>query len=132
MRLAAITSLVNLMIRWIAWAVFAVIWTTLLVLPGSNFRPLGLDNTPLLRFILAKSLHMLAYTLFTFLSGLLPVPARYRCVVLFFVVVHGTATELIQLHFVENRSGTLDDVGIDNLGVLLGLLAGWKWWTDPK
>jgi VanZ family protein len=77
-----------------------------------------------------KSAHLLAYSLFALLSGWLRVPARYRWMLLFFMMTHGTLTEIIQQHI--GRTGCLEDVGLNNAGVLLGVLIGWKWWTDPK
>jgi hypothetical protein len=48
-----------------------------------------------------------------------------------FLMAHGTITELIQLH-VPGRSGSLHDVALDQLGITLGMLASWKWWTAPS
>ena len=117
--------------RWLIWLAYNALWTTLLVLPGSTFTPVGPDDLPELRRFIFKTGHVLAYAVFAWLSGWVRAPARYRWLLLFFVMAHGTATELIQLK-VSNRSGTLEDVGLDNLGVLLGLAVGWKWWSDPK
>ncbi len=116
--------------RWLVWTCFLLLWTILLLLPGKSFdaigpQPLGID-----RHLLQKSLHVVAYALFAVLSGWLLVPARSRWLLLFFVVTHGTMTELLQ-GFVPGRSSSLTDVGLDNLGVLLGLLLSWKWWARP-
>lgn len=117
--------------RWLVWICFLVLWTTLLLLPGRIFDRIGLNQTQvfgLSRPMLAKLLHVSAYALFAVLSGWLLVPARYRWLLLFFIVTHGTATELIQ-KFIPGRDGRLIDVGWNNLGVFLGLLIGWKWWS---
>ena len=122
--------------RWLIWTCFLVIWTTLLLLPRSSFDAVGLNQSHLFGFdrhMLAKLLHVSAYALFAVLSGWLFVPARFRWFLLFFVVTHGTATELIQeSQLFPGRDGELKDVGWDNLGVLLGLLISWKWWSHPK
>jgi VanZ family protein len=47
---------------------------------------------------------------------------------MFGVMAHAAATELIQLK-IAGRSGQLTDVGIDHVGVLLGLMLTWKWWS---
>jgi VanZ family protein len=120
-------------IRWLIWSTFAVLWTVVLLLPGKEFVKTGVpDWAPSLWFFVTKGGHILAYTLFTFLSGWVLVPARYRWIMLFIVLAHGSITELLQLHFVEGRLGCLEDVGLNHAGVLLGVMVGWKWWTDPK
>jgi len=82
------------------------------------------------RFLLAKALHITAYAVLAGLSGWLRVPCRFRWILLFVLMAHATATELLQLH-VEGRTGDLRDVGLDHLGIGLGLLLTWKWWSDP-
>jgi hypothetical protein len=119
--------------RWLIWAVYVTLWTTALVIP---VPPTGLpvdDFIELHRFLIAKTVHVSAYVVLTVLTGLLTVPARYRLLLLFFVMAHGTATELTQWGLttlgVSERTGMLYDVGFDNVGVLIGLLLSWKWWT---
>jgi VanZ family protein len=114
--------------RWLIWGLFCVVWTLALVMPIPSGAPGPTD--PAERKLLAKSLHVLAYLLFTVLTGWLQAPARYRVLLLFALMAHGTVTELIQLA-VPSRTGSLIDVGIDHLGVLLGVLIGWKWWCKP-
>ena len=118
--------------RWLIWGIFAAIWTTLLLLPGKEFNRAGIEEWPAnLKTLVAKGTHLMAYALFAFLSGRLQVPARIRWMPLFFIMSHATITELLQLR-IEGRTGSLEDVGINQAGILLGVLAGWKWWTDPK
>jgi hypothetical protein len=33
---------------------------------------------------------------------------------------------------VSERHGDLPDVGYDHVGILLGVLASWKWWVREK
>jgi hypothetical protein len=119
--------------RWLIWAVYVTLWTTALVIP---VPPTGLpvdDFIELHRFLIDKTVHVSAYVVLTALTGWLTVPARYRLLLLFFVMAHGTATELTQWGLttlgISERTGMLYDVGFDNVGVLIGLLLSWKWWT---
>jgi len=52
---------------------------------------------------------------------------------MFFLMAHATATEVLQvaLHEWCGRGGSLWDVALDQLGVLVGFLIGWKWWMRP-
>jgi VanZ family protein len=119
-------------VRWLIWGGFVVVWTTLLLLPGSDFAKMGFDlGLNDWKIFAAKVAHLLAYALFAFLSGVLRVPARFRWMPLYFAMAHGALTELLQQH-VEGRHGCLEDVALNYAGILLGLVVGWKWWCDPK
>jgi len=43
-------------------------------------------------------------------------------------MAHAAATEWVQLH-VSNRTGTIQDVILDHIGIALGLAFSWKWWS---
>ena len=119
--------------RWLIWLAYVSVWTGSLLAPvpegdwtvGSGEQRLDL------KYLLGKALHVSAYAVLAGLSGWLRVPYRRRWLLVFFVTAHGTATELLQLHTPLHRTGCLEDVGLDNLGVGLGLLLTWKWWSDP-
>ena len=118
--------------RWIVWICYAAFWTTLLLLPGDSFEPLGWNEPSTQKMLISKTGHVGAYAVFAWITGWLRVPARYRWMLVFLLMVHGTVTELLQLYVIENRHGQLEDVGLNNFGVLLGMIASWKWWTDPN
>lgn len=114
---------------WLIWALYTLLWTTALVLPKSAMEVEGLDELISgYRLYIAKTVHVGAYAVWAVLTALLPVSVRYRWLLVFFLMGHATATELIQEH-VPGRSGHLHDVALDQLGITLGLLAGWRWWT---
>jgi len=116
--------------RWLIWLAYAALWTTALLVPVPS-EPWTLGDLRInLKLVLAKTLHVLAYAVFTVLAGWLRVPGRLRWLPLFVVMAHGTITELLQ-RLTVTRTGLLTDVGFDNLGVALGLLVSWKWWTAP-
>jgi VanZ family protein len=117
---------------WIVWLSFVVIWTALLCspIPRSAERVVG-DLDISRREVAAKVVHVCGYALLALLTGWLRVPWRFRVPLMFLVMAHAAATELIQRQ-VAGRSGQLTDVGLDHVGVLFGLLLSWKWWSaDP-
>ena len=79
-----------------------------------------------LKFVAAKSLHLVLYAVLTILAITLPVPRRWRYFLVGLLVWHGVATEIGQ-RFVPNRTGSLRDVLIDWCGIALGLLVA-MWW----
>jgi hypothetical protein len=118
--------------RFLVWIFYLAAWTTALVMPmgksdGWHFEGIEID----FKFVVAKTLHVGGYVLLAGLSGWLRVPLRYRWLLMFLVMGHATLTEMIQLK-VESwgRTGLLEDVAIDNLGVALGTLLTWKWWQS--
>ncbi len=116
--------------RWLIWIVYVAAWTTALLMPvpETNWAIQGVEID--LRYLFAKFVHISAYAVLAALSGWLRLPYRYRWLLVFFVMAHGTVTELIQ-DYTPHRTGALGDVGFDNLGVAIGLLLTWKWWADP-
>ena len=115
--------------RWLAWSVFFLLLTTLLVLPGNVHEQLPLGEFILSRKVLfAKIVHLAFYAVFAILSGWLRVPLRWRPALMFLLMLHGAATEFIQL-YVPYRNGSLSDVLFDHLGIAIGFLISWKWWT---
>lgn len=112
--------------RGIIWTVYFVLWTIGLLMP---MEPVT-GETLTLRFIFAKILHVVAYAGLAALSGWLRLPCRWRWLILFVIMAHAPATELLQLN-IQGRTGALRDVGLDHLGIGLGLLFTWKWWSAP-
>ena len=123
--------------RWWVWGGCLVAWTAALLYPV--VPAIGLERTEELltiRAIIAKTVHISAYAFLAGLSGWLRARARYRWLLVFVLMAHATVTELIQWWMEQmswsSRHGQLTDVGFDNLGILIGLLATWKWWTQES
>jgi VanZ family protein len=114
-------------LRWLLWLTFIAAWTTALLLPNPT-STLTLGSVQTAPRGVGKVIHVLAYAILTILAGWLHVPARFRWLGLFFIMAHAPATELLQ-DFVPPRTGRLGDVGLDHLGVAIGLVLSWKWWT---
>ncbi len=115
-------------VRWGVWTGFAAVWTILLLMPISESGENTLDKVTLGRkFLAAKIGHVVGYALLTGLCGWLRPPARIRWMLLVLVIVHAPVTEFLQTYV--GRGGSLADVGLDFVGILLGLVLTWKWWT---
>jgi VanZ family protein len=116
-------------LRWLIWGGFIVAWTAALLTP----HPAELADAVLpapTRFPAAKSLHVAAYTVLTLLTSCLCVRRGWRWALLAFVSLHAMGTEFFQ-QFVPLRHGSLQDVGIDHVGILIGVALSWRAWWSP-
>jgi VanZ family protein len=101
------------------------IWTFALVTP----YPVEVEHAALpaeAGYPTAKLLHITAYALLTILTVFLPLRGGYRWLPVLVLSLHGFGTEYWQT-FVPLRTGCWADVGIDHVGILLGLLFTLKW-----
>jgi VanZ family protein len=114
-------------LRWLVWVVYLAAWTQALL------TPIPLDQVPAspdLLFVMAKCLHVTAYAVLAILSGWLRVPWPWRWLLLAALAAHGMATEFGQ-QFVRTRHPSVRDVGLDWLGLAIGIAVSWKWWRAP-
>jgi hypothetical protein len=118
--------------RWLIWTSLVIAWTLALEFPvpdpGEN--PAGefiLTN----KLIIGKSAHVGVYAVLAALSGWVPLPGRYRWIMMFFLMTHAWGSEMLQelLHEWCHRGGSLTDIGFDTVGIMLGVAASWKWWV---
>ena len=122
------------MYRWLIWILFLVAWTVALQVPVPT--PGVLPGGELIKehpTLFSKSVHVAAYAFLTVLAAWTPAPSRYRWLLMFLLMGHASATELLQAELKDycHRNGTLEDVGLDHLAILLGAIVSWKWWTRP-
>jgi hypothetical protein len=119
-------------IRWLIWSGFVIAWTVGLEMPvpPPEQMPAG-EFIVTNRFLFGKSLHAVAYALMTVLSVWVPMPVRYRWLMMFFLMGHAWGSEMLQeaLEPWCHRGGSLGDVGFDVIGIVLGVAVSWKWWT---
>jgi len=115
-------------VRWFVWLAYAAAWTQALLMRNPIPSDI-LQQHPLPFFLFAKSVHVCAYALFAVLTGWLLLPLRWRCLLLAALGLHGAATEYLQ-HFVAGRNPSLRDVGLDLLGLVLGVALTWRLWRD--
>jgi VanZ family protein len=114
--------------RWLIWGGCVSAWTLALLTP----QPVQVAQEvlpPPSEFPTAKILHVCMYAFLTILSAWLGVRGPRRWLLVVFLSLHGCLTEYFQT-FVPLRTGSWIDVGIDHLGILLGLLLSWKWWRN--
>jgi VanZ family protein len=108
---------------WAVWALYLAVWTAALLRP----EPARV-NTEVLperaQFPAAKALHVGSYALLAALACWLPVRPGRRWLLFAALSLHAFGTEYLQ-RFVELRTGSLTDVGIDHVGIAIGLLAAW-------
>jgi VanZ family protein len=125
--------------RWTVWCVFCVLWTTALLVPDPDALVRAIlfghaDGEAVLRAFdqhvtaFSKALHVGAYAVFVILSGWVRAPFRTRVILVLFISAHAMATEALQ-QFVPGRHPSLRDVGLDHLGMLIGLFLSWKRWV---
>jgi VanZ family protein len=115
--------------RWLTWSLFLAAWTTALL---TTF-PVRVQESlipPEGHFVSAKALHVGAYAFLAGFIAWLPIRGRWRWLLVAVLSLHAFATEFFQ-QFVEERTASLRDVGIDHVGILLGLLLTWRW-LSPK
>jgi hypothetical protein len=112
----------------VVFFVSLALWTVALLIPlphESARRVLGSAERV---FAVHKLVHVFAYAFLTILGGLMTRPTWQRWALLGLLSFHGFATEFLQL-FVE-RGASWIDVGIDHVGILLGLAVSWpRWWA---
>ncbi len=116
-------------IRWAVWSLYLLAWSAALLTP----HPMGAARALLpsdLRFLAAKALHVSAYALLAILTGWLRAGPRSRWLLLALLSGHAFATEFGQ-RFVALRTGSWRDVGLNHLGLLLGVALTWYWWRSP-
>jgi hypothetical protein len=113
---------------WGFWLAAAVLWTAGLVMPDPH-QITGEALSPEAFFTIGKSLHVLAYAFLTFLGLQLGLRGRLRWLPVIFMSLHAFGTEAVQYAFPElHRTGSLRDVAIDHVGILLGLAAAGLVW----
>jgi VanZ family protein len=110
--------------------VVVVAWTIALLTTEPVHVAEAVLAKPML-FPASKFLHVSAYALLAVLSGWLQVSFRFRWLLLVFLSLHAVGTEYFQ-QFVPERFPSLRDVGIDHIGIVLGLAVSWKWWWNTK
>jgi VanZ family protein len=120
-------------LRWLIWLAYVIVWTAGLLAPLPDTGSWEVEELQLdLKYLFGKSLHVAAYAVMTVLSAWLHVAPHRRWLLIFFLMAHASLTEVLQL-YVANRSGQLTDVAFDHLGVAVGVVCTWKWWTyEPE
>lgn len=121
--------------RWAVWFGYVLISTVMLIGPSLALMlrqqiDTG-DNGDLdyQLFLASKVFHVVDYLGMALLTAWLPAPRRLRIFLLGFVAMHALGTEFLQ-QYVESRTPSWRDVGLDYLGILIGVGLTWKWWRS--
>jgi VanZ family protein len=114
--------------RMVGWLLGLAVWTAALLTtyPAKVHEEIMPRD---LQFPTAKFLHVSAYAFLTAFVSCLPLRTGWRWALVAVLSLHAFSTEFLQ-QFVELRHGSLRDVGIDHLGIALGLVLAWKWWRS--
>jgi hypothetical protein len=78
-------------------------------------------------YLFSKALHISAYAVLAVLSGWVGC-GRIRWALLAFMSLHALGSEFLQ-SFEPSRHPSWDDVGFDHIGIGMGMVLSWKWWT---
>lgn len=108
---------------WASWWLLLILWTIGLLRP----EPIQMQHqliSPSLGWITAKGLHLGVYALLALSASILPGSSSFKLACFIILMVHAFATEFLQ-QWVKERTGSLSDVAIDLLGVVLGF-GMWK------
>jgi VanZ family protein len=113
-------------LRWLVWGLAnAALYLALVTPQPAQFANRVLPEETV--FSASKLVHVMAYAILAGLSGWLRPSRRGRWLLLGWLSLHAISTEFLQ-QFVPSRGSSLRDVGLDHLGILLGVLATWRWW----
>jgi hypothetical protein len=119
-------------VRWLIWTAVVIVWTVGLEwpVPDPGHGP-AREFILTYKYVVGKSLHVAVYALLAVLSAWVPTTARYRWLMMFFLMGHAWGTEMLQETLEEwcYRGGSLSDVGFDLIGIVAGVAVSWKWWT---
>ncbi len=111
---------------WRGWKRLAIIWlifiSILFFLPGSALpKEDWLD-----KIYFDKWVHFILFTVLLFLWRFyFPVAIKYSALLIVAAILYGLGVEVIQEHYIPNRSFDLGDVAADTTGAFAGLL----YWT---
>ena len=121
-------SMTPTMWRWFFWTVFVIVWTAALLTTEPVHVAQAVLAPPVI-FPTSKLLHLSAYAVLAVLSGWLFVTAHWRWLLVVFMCFHAFGTEFFQ-QFVPERGASLRDVGIDHIGIVVGLALSSRWWLQ--
>jgi len=113
-------------LRWTVWVAALVVYTYLLLAPDP-WLPTWLRTTVghkvTTDLSVGKFAHGVMYGALTLWTFMLPVGRFGWLICVLILSLHGFGTEFVQL-YVPGRHGRWQDVGIDHVGIALGLMLG--------
>jgi VanZ family protein len=131
-------------LRWLVFLVYVIAWSAALLTPEPlriwiAFKevlhwqiPDDPEEDPGIQlegYVISKTAHVGAYAVLAIIVAWLGVPWRQRLLLLTAMSLHAMGSEYCQ-GFVESRHPSWGDVGLDHLGILLGIGCAWKCWRS--
>ena len=111
------------------WFGILAAWTVALLrpIPHQAVKAVGgPDNS----FWVGKTLHVSMYAFLSVVLACTPWSRRLRIVLVLVLALHGGLTEFLQ-QFV-GRGASWRDVGLDTMGVIIGVMLTWKRWLTTS
>lgn len=105
---------------------FLALWTIALLVPIPTQTASQVLGGASGMFLFAKTLHVSAYAFLTLLGGSMVLTRQQRWLILAILSFHAFASEFLQQF--TSRTPSWKDVGLDHIGILIGLALGWRWW----
>jgi hypothetical protein len=107
-----------------AFAAALTAWTVALLSPVPHDSAREVLGSDWAVFLFGKTLHVCIYAGITVLGCTVPAFGRKWVWVLPALVAHGGLTEFFQ-QYVPGRTGRIEDVGLDSIGIAAGGLIAW-------
>lgn len=111
---------------WLVWVGYLLLLSRGLLME-QPIDPGGNKQLEMSLFFFSKTVHVVSYAFWAVLSGWLDVPRPYRWLLLVLMSAHAMGTEYGQ-QFFRTRHPSWRDVGLDHIGLAIGLALSWKWW----
>ena len=91
-------------------------------------------NAKLDALILSKGADLSIYAVWAFVTGWLRPRLKARIFLLIFLMAHAVGTEWCQWLTRETmgRHGSLRDAALDQIGIVVGVIAGYRYWTASE
>jgi hypothetical protein len=115
---------------WSIWLLFGLLWSLALLTPYPVLLAEALMPVRFLPFSFGL-LHVCAYAILAALCGCVGLSSPGRWLLLGFLSAHAFGTEFLQ-RFVPLRTSSWADVGLNHLGIILGLTLTRGCWIDHR
>ncbi len=107
---------------------FLLAWTTALLMPIPQKSAEEVLGNGMGVFYFSKIVHVTVYTIIAIWAGFLSKNRSSLWILLVLLSLHGWTSEGLQLITKYHRTGRIADVGLDHLGLLLGLILNFPRW----
>ena len=113
-------------VRLLLFAGLLALWTVGLLVPDPGRSVVKDVGSAKLAFLISKTAHVGVYAVIAFVGGFAVTTRAGAWGILLLLSAHAAASEALQP--LVGRGGSVRDVGLDHLGIALGVAANWKRW----